>query len=187
MKRIFTALALTAALSAPAVAAEPGGYIDVDLGGASYSNANFGGPGNLTFANPGTFQIGGGYRFSPNLAVEGGLVGIGDSTIYGPGYTDTLRTGAIYGAAVGLLPLGPQFDLFGKIGLASVHMQELWNGGAIADQTQANLMFGVGGQININRNWGIRAQYMNFGSVSLYLGLPSVGLSTFTVGGIYTF
>jgi opacity protein-like surface antigen len=191
MKKAVTALALAATLSSPAFAAAPGGYIDFDYGPAFYTNANFGGTGNnLTFANPSAIQLGGGYRFNPNMAVEGGLVALGDSVIYGTGYTDTLSSSALYGAVVGLIPLGAPVDLFGKFGLAAVSVQETWSGANYWTSTasQLNIMFGFGAQFNINRSWGIRAQYQNFGSVKMNVSpYSSVGVSTVSIGGVYTF
>lgn len=188
MKKIIAGLVLSTALSTPAFAAERGGYVDFDFGSASYSNADFGGPNfNQTFPNPSTYQFGGGYRFNRNLAVEGGLVIMSDATINGFGYTDTLRSSAIYGAAVGIVPVAPQFDLFGKLGLASLGMEEVYNGFSSGTVSQVNIMFGFGAQFNINRNFGVRAQYQNFGSVTYYGGLPAVGLSTLTIGGVFTF
>ena len=195
MKKLAGALLLSAASIAPAFAADQGGYVAVDLGSATFSGANFGGlSGTLPFPNPGTFQLGGGFRFDQNLGVEGGLVFVGDSTINSSGgLTETLKTSAIYIAAVGTLPVSDQFDLFGKLGLSSTRVDYSSNFFPSATTSTGNLMFGLGGQFNINPNFGIRVQYENFGKADFPSGTflvgqtTSIGLSTFTVGGVFSF
>lgn len=195
MKKIAAALLLSAVSAAPALAANPGGYVAADIGSATFSGANFGGPGaNLTFPNPGSLHLSGGFRFDQNIGIEGGLVFVGDSTInyIGGGY-ETLRTSAIYIAAVGTLPLSSQFDLFGKLGLSSTKIDYISNVFANATQSTGNVMFGLGGQFNVTPNIGIRVQYENFGKVDFPAGAivigraTSIGLSTFTVGGVFSF
>jgi len=194
MKKFASALLLSAAISAPAFAAAPGGYVAVDVGPATFSGANFGGlAGNVTFPNPGSFHIGGGYHFDQNLGVEGGIVAVGDSTINSGFVSETLKTSSFYVAGVGTLPLSEQFDLFGKLGFASTKIDYTSNFFIPASASKTNLMYGIGGQFNINRNVGIRLQYENFGKVdfapgAILLGQTnSVGLSTFTVGAVYNF
>ncbi len=199
MKKIAACLLLCAVSLAPALAAEAGtGYLTFDAGGARYRGANFGGPGgNLTFPNRGTLQAGGGYRFTDHVGIEGGLVGVGRSTInffnLGGPVSEGLKGGALYVAAVGTLPVNPRFDLFGKLGLARTRFDYTSNTFPAASAARTNLMLGLGGQININRAWGIRLQFQHFGRADFGAGMlpsgapASVRLNTFTVGGIYTF
>ncbi len=194
MKKLAALLLFFAASVTPAFAAHEGPYIAVDLGSASLSGADFGGPfGNLLFPNPGTFQLSGGMRVSPNLAVEGGLVFVGDSTIISSAGSETLQTSALYIAGVGILPLSEQAELYGKLGFSSVSVNYNSNFVAPATGSQANLMWGLGAQFNMSRAFGIHVQYQNFGTVDFPFGtfnLPqatSIGLSTFTVGAVFSF
>jgi len=198
MKKLVAALLLFSAAVTPTLAADQGGYVAVDIGRATLSGADFGGNfGNLTFPNPGTIHLDGGYHFDRNFGIEGGLVLNGDSTLNslqgGVAATETLKTSAVYIAAVGTLPLSDQFDLFGKLGLSSIGVDYSSNAFGSLTQSQGNIMYGLGAQVNVSRNIGIRLQYENFGKVDFptgTFGLPrtiSVGLSTVTVGGVFSF
>ncbi len=198
MKKI-AAILMLCSLFAPALAAEGGtDYITFDAGAARLKGADFGGPGsNLTFPNRGTAQFGGGYHFTRYFGVEGGLVGVRRSRIdtfsLGSPVSETLRGGALYGAAVGTLSASERFEFFGKLGLARTRFDYNSNAFPAASAAHTTLMVGLGGQININRNWGIRLQAQHFGRAdfgagALPAGAPAtVRLRTFTVGGIYTF
>ncbi len=205
MKRIATALLLSTIAAAPAFAANQGGYVAADLGQAVFSGADFAGPNaNVSFPNPGTIHLTGGYHFNQNLGLEGGLVAVGDSSVttiaFGASATETLKTSALYVAAVGILPISSKFDLFGKVGLANTKMDytstgTLFNNLSVSG-SKTNVMFGLGGQVNFNQHWGLRVQYENFGKTDLAFpagwvaataATKSIGLSTFTVGGIYNF
>lgn len=203
MKKIASALLLSAAISAPAFAANEGGYVNLDLGTASFSNATsqFGG---TNFGNPGSFTIGGGYHFNQNVAVEVGYSIIGDSTINTPtasgNITETLKTSSFQVAAVGTLPINAMFDLYGKLGIASTKIDYTATPpagfifapgfGTVTSTTgsSTNLMFGIGGQFNINQNFGIRLQYLDLGKVQLSAaGAPNIGVKITSIGGVYNF
>lgn len=196
MKKIATALLLSAAISAPAFAANEGAYVAVDLGQASFSNANGGPNGTTAFPNPGSLRIGGGYHFSQYVGVEAGYSIIGDSTINstitGVGTaTETLKTKSLNVAAVGTYPINDMFNVFGKLGLANTKIDYTLtsNFGATgsASASKTNLMFGLGGQYNINQHFGIRAQYEDFGKVQFAGTGPNVGVKVISVGGVYNF
>ncbi len=206
MKKLAAVLLLSAVSAAPAFAANPGGYVAIDLGSATFTGANFAGPGsNVAFPNPGSFHITGGYHFDQNLGVEGGIVSVGDSTVNSTvgalSSSETLKTSVWYVAATGTLPLSNEFDLFGKLGLASTKIDYTSSGplfGALSvNGSKTNLMIGLGGQYNFSQNWGLRVQYENFGKTDVTFPAnwlaagpaqtKSIGLSTFTVGGVYNF
>ncbi len=202
MKKIASALLLFAAISAPAFAANEGGYINLDLGTVSFSNATsqFGG---TNFGNPGSFTFGGGYHFNQNVAVEVGYSVIGDSTILTPtvygNITETAKTSSFQVAAVGTLPVSEMFDLYGKLGIANTKIDYtaappagyvfLPGFGTVTSATgsSTNLMYGIGGQFNINRNFGIRLQYLDLGNVQLSNGAPNVGVKITSIGGGFNF
>lgn len=206
MKKTAIVALLSAFVAAPAVAANQGGYVAVDVGPAALSGANFAGVNsNTNFPNPGSLHITGGYHFDMNLGVEGGLVSVGDSTVNsfsgGLSSSETLKTSVWYVAATGTFPISSQFDLFGKLGLARTKMDYTSSGNLFGTNvstsgSKTNLMIGLGGQYNFSQNWGLRVQYENFGKTDLSFpagwvaataATKSVGLSTFTVGGVYNF
>lgn len=206
MKKIATALLLSTAISAPALAADQGAYVNADLGQANFSNATsqF---STTKFGNPGSITIGGGYHFSQNVGVEAGYSIIGDSTITtnaggGASTGEKLKTSSMQVAAVGTFPINDKFDLFGKLGVANtkIDYSAIAAGGTFvpsvaqtASASKTNLMFGIGGQFNINKRFGIRLQYQDFGKVQLpglFFGgvnAPNISVQVFSVGGVYNF
>jgi OmpA-OmpF porin, OOP family len=204
MKRIAIAALLSAFAAAPALAADQGAFVNVDLGQVSYSGAYSGLSNAVTFANPGSIRIGGGYNFTPNIAVEAGYSIIGDSTITTSlGTTtasETLKASSLQVAAVGTFPINDMFNVFGKLGLASSKLEYscFVTSGAVTvtcptfSGSKTNLMFGLGGKFNINKNWGIRVQYEDFGKVdlpagSIAAGATPVSITAFSIGGVYSF
>jgi OOP family OmpA-OmpF porin len=195
MKKNILALIILSAITAPAFAANEGGYIAIDSGTVSYSNA-LGGPTNTAaFPNPGTVRIGGGYHLSQNLGIEVGYSIIGNSeiaTLGAGGYTETVKSSSYQIAAVGIFPINDTFEVFGKLGMANTKMDYTITGSitSSASASKTNLMLGLGGQYNINRNFGIRVQYEDFGKVTVpssLVRLTDVGVKIVSVGGVYNF
>lgn len=195
MKKNILAFAILSAIAAPAFAANEGGYIAIDYGTVNYSNA-FGGPTNTTsFLNPGTVHIGGGYHFSQNVGIEVGYSIIGNSeiaTLGAGGYTETLKSSSYQIAAIGTFPINDTFDVFGKLGMANTKMDYTITGSitSSASASKTNLMLGLGGQYNFNKNFGIRVQYEDFGKVTVpssLVKLTDVGVKIISVGGVYNF
>lgn len=120
-------------------------------------------------------RVGLGYRFSPTVAAEIGSssfissyiirgIGIGTSTERITPFSEQI-------AVVWSRPLSPQFDLFGKIGVA--HNSQKFTvttsalTGSVSDSTSdsANdLLIGFGAQFHVNSKFSLRAQYENFGN-----------------------
>ena len=157
MKKIIAAL-LSVLIAAPALADDTGRfYVAGDLGTASYSNVS-------PFSNPGAIRIAGGYHFSPMLAAELGYSIFGDSTVSDPFGSATLSAYSFQIAAVGSLPLNEQFDLIGKIGLAS--NSEKYTGGA--SYSESDLLIGLGAQFHVNSRVSVRLLYDNYGKFDNY-------------------
>lgn len=148
------------------MAAGPAGvYGALDVG--SYSSGGYS-PTAITFS--------GGFKVAPNIAAEIGYVSASDYTYNIFGNTYTYSQSVFKGAGVASFPVAPQIEAFGKLGLAMVR----WSSGTpfgSTSGTQTNLMFGFGGQYNINKQVAARAQYESFGS----------GVSMISVGGVYNF
>lgn len=193
--------ALSAMLSTSVFASEQGVFVAVDSASATLSGADFGGAAsNVSFLGPGALQVSGGYHYSPNLGVEGGLVSFGDSSVISSTFTETLQTSVAYVSANGTYPINSQFDLFGKLGLASTKIDYKYNSTAGSvynvSGSNTNLMYGLGAQYNFNKNWGIRVQYENFGKadlafkanwVAVAATTKSVTVTTTGIGVVYNF
>ncbi len=157
MKKVAIVALLSAFVATPALADNTGKfYIAGDLGSATYSNVGL-------FPSPGVFSISGGYHFNPMLAAEVGYSVFGDSTVVSTGFSATLSASSFHIAAVGSLPLNPQFDLIGKLGLANNSAKSTNTNGFYLSTSQSDLLIGVGAQYHVNSQVTVRAQYESFG------------------------
>lgn len=166
MLKFVVALLLSVFVATPALADNTGKYyIAGDLGAAKYTNVTVGAG---TYPNPGMVRIAGGYHFSQALAVEVGIAGFGDSTLTSGTASGTVTASSFQIAAVGSLPLNPQFDLIGKVGIASnknqIDAKLLGVTVASVSSSKSSLLVGFGGQYHINSQVSVRAQFESFGS-----------------------
>jgi hypothetical protein len=113
---------LTVSLFSSAAMAQ-GGYIGIDLGtiDAELSADGF----SETYrAEPTALRVRGGGLFSKHFALEGYIgLGLADDEIGGTGL-DFELTQLIGANAVGIIPLGNVFSLYGKLGIASVEFED---------------------------------------------------------------
>jgi len=182
MKKLASVLLLSSALAAPALAADPGFYGAVDLGRWSMNNSNY--------ADPGVLALSGGYRFAPQFAVEIGLLGAGESTLAYVGGTTTATQSALTAAAVGILPVNDKFEFFGKAGLSFITAKITGTGiyaGTYSKETTTNLMLGFGGQVNFNRNLGLRLQVEGLGKAKASATDPGTDVTVTSLGLVFKF
>ena len=174
MKRIVIATLLSAFIATPAFAGNTGKYyVAADLGAATYSN--------ISSPNPSVMRVAGGYHFSPEFAVELGYSMFGDSN---NGFATTSAT-SLQIAAVGRLPLDKQFDLIGKLGLAS-NVEDYYEAtGYSASYSQSDLLIGFGAEYHVNSKVSVRALYDNYGKFdNFYAPMKATSLS---IGAAYNF
>lgn len=175
MKKVLIASLLSAMFAAPAFAAAPGPYVALDLQNWSTTN-------NAPFGNPSVgLRIGGGYRFTENWGVEANYAQSGkSSSVFGADYKVT----AFQVAATGTYPINPQFDVYAKLGVSANKFDST---PSVANNTKTSLLYGVGGQYNINQQWGVRLEYANLGDTTNFAGGNQVSASTISIGGVYSF
>ncbi len=195
----FLAAALLSTAMTSSAMAE-GFYVAADLGKISYSNSESQFT-TATYANPSSLTIGGGYHINQFVGVEAGYSIIQDSTLTtsfaGASTDETVKSSSLQIAAVGTYSINQMFDVFAKVGLASnttdysaTCTRCTFGAGIITAQSasKTGLMFGIGGQYNINRQFGIRVQYQDLGTVPALPGNKSdLGLTVFSVGGVFNF
>ena len=198
-EKIAIVALLSACVATPVSADNSGFYGAMDLGSASLSNAVDGFRPATSFPNPLAARIAGGYNFSSMFAVETGYARFGGSTIVtaAPGMANTNQTlspSSVYCSAIGTYPINETFSLFGKLGLANSRIAYSYTDALGNSSSQVgsntNLMYGIGGQYNVNSKWGIRAQYENFGKVLVGIGTnlgENIGLKMVSIGGVYNF
>lgn len=183
MKRSFFAAVLCAGLASSALAqSEPHWYGALDFGRLNMTNTNY--------ADPGSMTISAGYRMTRHLALEGGVTAIGDSTlVYGSG-TTTASQGDLRFLAVGILPISPAFELYGKAGIGFHTAKVTGTGsysGTYSKETTTNAILGFGGQVNINPRFGLRLQYEALGKAKSSPTDSGANISRFSIGGVLNF
>ena len=193
MKLITIVVLLSAFIATPAMAADNTGrfYLGADFGWVTLTDTD---PGGTDFPNPNSLRFSGGYHFSPMLAAEVGYAGIGDSTLSDPTGEVTLKNSALQVAAVGTFPVSSSFDVIGKVGLSFNSNKASGTGaysGLGTSNSKTSYLFGIGAQYNVNEQFGIRAQYEDFGKTTISSNLSGLswdgGIKQFSVGVIYNF
>ena len=109
-----------------------------------------------------SWKLLGGYRFNRHLSVEASYIDWGEVTA-------SINTGArvaakqhSYGlAAVGTIPLGERFELFGKAGLLMTEQEtrRLTPGPSTVDRDDTEFHYGLGAKYAFTRNWAVRGEW----------------------------
>lgn len=144
MKRIIAAFLLSAALAAPAFAADEGFYIGANVGQSSTDKYPFD-------TKTGTaFSVLGGYQFMKYVAAEVQYNNLGS-----PKALDgtKIKIDGYSVAAVGIYPFNDQWSIFAKLGYASTKL------GSPVDHSKSDPTWGIGAKFNIDRAWGVRVNY----------------------------
>lgn len=159
--RRLSALALLSlvAISAPALSQDIGWYAGVGLGQSQFKN----GCGVVALAcddKDTTVGIFGGYQYNANLGAELGYIDLGDATAAG----GSLSAQGLELAAVGTLPINPQWGVYGKLGL------HRWDAdgtrpGASFSETGIDPTYGLGVRFNLTRDVALRAQWQRYQDV----------------------
>jgi OOP family OmpA-OmpF porin len=138
-------LAGFAALPTLAMAQAKGGNADLGFyAGASVgqSKVDCGGLSNCDDKDT-AYRIFGGYKFHPNIGVEGGYAPLGN--------------------AEGSGPLGNSFSILGKLGFYNAEVKA--SGLVSGKKTTTDLTYGIGGQYDFNRNLGLRLEWNRYSKV----------------------
>lgn len=111
-----------------------------------------------------SWKLLGGYRFNRYVGVEATYVDWGEVTA-------SVNTGArvaaeqqSYGlAAVGTIPLGERFELFGKAGFLQTEQQtrRITPSPSTVDRDETELHYGLGVKYAFTRNWVVRGEWEN--------------------------
>lgn len=148
----------------------------------------------------------GGYRLSPNLAVEGGLAFLGS---YKHRYNDggniavyDYNASALTIALAGNLPVAGGLSLNGRVGVAFTGAElrlrrddvnanppfcpDSWWYSDCASQS-TNFYWGLGAQFDVDRRWGIRLDYDNYGEVGEEFETGRADIETVSVNFVWRF
>ena len=190
MKHVAQSLLLVAAasLSAPACAQLAFGQMDTGLylgGSAGWSRADIDGPrlpaGFATTSlsrdeDEAGFKLFGGYRFTRNLAVEGGYANLGKFGFSGTAtpastFSNSFKVDGWFVDAVAMVPLQQGFSLLGRIGAYFNQVKTspaatgaLAAGPHIKDR-DTSLKVGLGAQYEVSPALAVRAEWDHFRKV----------------------
>ncbi len=164
IKSFLTAAILAlAAVSTPARSQDTGWYAGFALGQGSHDvDCSF----TITCDDKDTaWKLFGGYQFNKNLGVEAGYVNFGKvggtDVIFG---TFEIKPTGFEVLAVGTLPINPQFDVYGKLGLFSWDLDASDAFGKISE-SGTDLTFGIGVKYNFAKNVGIRLEWQRYNDI----------------------
>lgn len=140
-----------------------------------------------------SWSLYGGYRFNANLAVEVGYIDFGrfdaNGRLSGANATARGDAKAWELSAVGTVPLGKTFALYGKLGLARWDVDSsatVTFGGqravGTAGATGTDLTFGIGVTANLARNISARAGFQRFNDVGDSNTTGTTNLDVWSIG-----
>ena len=142
---------------------DAGGYVGGSIG---QSEADGSCPAGFTCDLKDTdWKIFGGYRFMRHLAVEGWYADHGEITLKTGAVTSTAQSSTFAVAAVGILPLGSNFELFGKLGIGYTNIDATGTSPTTSvgiSDSGSDVVFGVGALFNFTRNLGVRAEFERY-------------------------
>jgi len=173
---------LVAATQAPA----QGFYIGGSVGQSDFDKSNAV-PDLITSGSvDGTdtgYKIFGGYQFNQHFGLDLAYVDLGKAgysgTFSGASVTGgTVKTSGLNFSAVGTLPLGTSFALFGKVGFFvwEAKANDVTGGVPFSGKEDGtDLSYGLGASYNITKNVSVRAEWERFKAVG-DIDLLSVGL-----------
>jgi OOP family OmpA-OmpF porin len=122
-----------------------------------------------------------GYRVNPNFAIEGTYFNYGEVSFSGQltgfPFSASAESTAFGVAAMGILPLGNQFSLFGKVGLLVSDVDVSVNVAGFPgsdSESETGLHFGIGALFDVSQNVAIRAEWER--NDELELDMISVGV-----------
>lgn len=180
MKKLLAASVVAAGLlgaSSVATAQDPSGrmYAGISLGQAELKGfcndvqgiaASVAGTVSSCDEKDSMFKFFLGYRVNRNFAIEGSYIDYGDASATGQSFGVPFSVSAdatAFGvAALGIIPLGDRFSLFGKFGLLFTDggASASGAGGSFSDSaSETGLHLGVGAMFDITQNFGIRAEW----------------------------
>jgi hypothetical protein len=180
MNKLAVAVLFSVFVATPALADNTGTYyVAADVGSATYSNL----PG---WSNPNVIRIAGGFYFSPVFAMEIGYSSFGDSNyndpVYGPA---VISANSFQLAGLAIMPLNSQFDLIGKIGLASNAESYSDASNGYGTWNHSDLLIGLGGQFHVNSQVSVRALFDSYGKFDNIV--PPMKASSASLGMVYNF
>ncbi len=177
MKKLVSALLLSAAISAPAFAVGfndgvvGSKYAAIDLGSTSYGGNSATG-----------ISIGGGYQVHPAVAVEVDYLMGGKYTYNLFGVSATTEVNSLQFWAVGHYTIDSQFTAYAKAGISHNSAKATtvvpFLGPVTGTASSNDFAFAIGGMYKLSKEFSLRLQYQDVGAASA---------SVLSIGATYSF
>ena len=187
MKTAFAIVlpAAVMAVSAPAVAqqSDAGWYIGGSYGMSTFDLDTTGITNPSVEDGDSGFKIFGGFQFTKHWGAEVGYVDFGKAgirgSVIGIPFTGDLGITAFTLAGTGTLPLGTNFALLGKVGMANwdakVSVSALGLGGSTSD-SGTDMFYGIGARYSFNKNLSVQLEFEQYETDADSVNMTSVGL-----------
>jgi OmpA-OmpF porin, OOP family len=186
-RKLLAASALCAACS-PALAQDTGFYAGASLGQASYREVcrdfdtlvGVGGAFACSSKQDTAGKVFAGWRFLRYLAAELSYIDYGEAKAQGvAGGASVTATSSVKAAglsAVGIVPLGDIYSVFGRLGLLQSKTSMRSSGGVTASQDhgETELHVGIGALAQLGRRWAMRVEYERLNDSKLDLSTLGV-------------
>ncbi len=143
----------------------------------------------------------GGYQIHPYVAIEAAYVDLGRFGFR----TDVSPAGSLSGStridgfdvsALGTVPLGERFGLFGRVGVYAAQTRTSYTGGGsietlIGGETQkkrgTKLVYGAGATFNINKNLALRGEWSRYEKLGDVFTGGRTDANLYSLGVVYRF
>ena len=162
---VVVALAIGACTAARA----DGPYVGADLGHPQYSNS-INGIGGGDTSNNGSVaaKLYGGYAFTPNWSLEGGVFRLGHAHDGISG--DTVNSRGLFVDGVGTYAFAPQWSVLGRVGVAEARFTT-----TLGNDSSSGVKAGAGIQYDLTKQVGLRVQYERYHFFNAFDAKPNVG------------
>jgi OOP family OmpA-OmpF porin len=169
LKHKVSTLLLVASFSAtaPALAQDTGFYLGASLGQSIMHGQCDGLIAGVSCDDKDTtWKLFGGYNFNRFIAAELGYSDkLGKASASGFGLAADVKASAWELVAIGSYPFAGRFAVYGKLGAYYASTKGTSNFGISADDSNANLTFGVGLRFDITRSFAARAEWQRYSKV----------------------
>jgi OmpA-OmpF porin, OOP family len=181
-RALFVGILLSAATGASAQGPGGGFYLGGALGQATFKEwCTTGGTFNSCNDTDTAWKLLGGYRFNRYFAVEASYVEWGEVTaslnLGVPPAREVAASQHSYGlAAVGTLPVGERFELFGKAGFLQNEQEtrRVSPNPSTLQRDESAFHYGLGAKYAVTNNWAVRGEWEK--TEKLDVEMLSIGL-----------
>ncbi len=194
----LAAAAPTLAGAQATMAPEAGPYVGAAIGESKAKDAcdglsGIGFVGNCDEKDT-AWKVFAGYQFNRYWGLELGWTDLGESkasgTVGGVPATARAEVKGVELTAVGTVPIGERFSLFGKVGAYRWDVDSRATVGAVTtapDDTGTNFTYGVGLGFHINRNLSIRAEWQRYNDVGDNATTGRSDINLISAGAVFKF